>query len=90
MFFREKKRMRKNAKAHSLAEEVLRKCESEEFSMADLKDFVCILQSMVDKTLLLNEESHKFIPLHSDVEVFQNSSSDIRQQSPENHHSRQG
>ena len=64
MLFSERQRMRKNTKTHKLAEEVLRKCESEEFSMSDLKDFARTLQDMIDKTLLLNEEHHKLLHHH--------------------------
>ncbi len=87
MFLRERHRMRKNEKARKLAEEVLHKCESEGFSMADLKDFAHALQAMIDKTLLLNEESHTLMRLHPTAEEFQNSNACIRQQTIENRHS---
>lgn len=89
MFLRERNRMRKNEKVHKLAEEVLHKCESEGFSMADLKDFAYVLQAMVDKTLLLNEQSHKLKHLHLVAEEFQNNNVDIRQQTLGNRHSQQ-
>lgn len=68
MVFYEMQRIRKNPKAHNLAE-VLRRCELEGLSIADMKDFAYILQAMIDKTLVLNEESHIFNFLHSDAEV---------------------
>ena len=67
--FYEIQRMGENTKAHNLAEEVLRRCELEGLSIADMKDFAYILQAMIDKTLVLNEESHIFNFLHSDAEV---------------------
>ncbi len=89
MNFHEKQRIRKNKKVRILAKKVLQKCEAEEYSMADLKDFAYTLQSMIDETLLLNEENHKLKHFHSTVEVSQNNNSDIHQRIPENRHPRQ-
>ncbi len=78
-------RLRKNKKAHDLARETLCKCETEKFSMADVKDFIYIINGMVDKALQLNEENSKFIfPLPTD-ESFQSSNVGIHQQNPGNH-----
>ena len=50
MHMTEVMRVRGNKKAQRVAEETLRKCEEEKFSMADLKDFVCIL-ILTNKTM---------------------------------------
>lgn len=85
MHMTEVMRVRGNKKAQRVAEETLRKCEEEKFSMADLKDFVCILKGMVNKTLQLNEENNNFIFLQSDGRVSQNNNVDTHQQNHEDH-----
>jgi len=85
MNLHEMQRIRKNEKAVNLAKETLCKCESEGFSIADIKDFAYTLQSMIDKILILNEERHRFNFLLLADESFRSSNADTHQQNFENH-----